>query len=560
MAAVCPAGGAASNGFLRARRLCETARSMARPPRVSAPARVHPVAPSAWASVAVGILSLAVYAALAPPVPGDGDSSEFVAVLGTLGVAHPTGYPLYTIAGHLFVRALHLAGVGWARAGNTWSACGAALALALWHALATRLLVREGVRGDRAALLALLPAAAFGLDPSWTAVATVAEVDSWHQAWVAGACLLATATLAQLPQRREEPGWLARRVAAWSTVVGLGLAHHATSLLFAGPLTVALVVAGRPWRARLLLPALAGAVPLLAGWGYVYARSLHPADVQWGSLAPGLRAAWQHVTAAGYTHYLGRFAPSPGQRAALLSDVAPWLLPGLALAALWCARRSGTPRTTRCALAAGALLAALHPLGYGVSDPVGYFLPGVAAVLFVAPAALAALPGIRRRAQPLAWVAAAGLLLGVVPWLRPALRRDRELMELDSLLRSMWRAVPVDRGWFVWDDDRVYRLIGYQRFEGDRPGLVVVRPRLLMDDGARTLFIRRFGVDPLGGAAPPADSETDSPAAIEAFARGVATALARGPEPVVVFDGRTLQLLEAGGAPPAVAPVSRPPR
>ena len=55
-----------------------------------------------WISVSVFFLVLVVYCStLYPSVPG-GDSGEFIASAFTLGVAHPPGYPLFTMLGKFF--------------------------------------------------------------------------------------------------------------------------------------------------------------------------------------------------------------------------------------------------------------------------------------------------------------------------------------------------------------------------------------------------------------------------------------------------------------------------
>jgi hypothetical protein len=132
-------------------------------------------AASAWTSLAVGVAFLAAYVIWTPQASGDKDSSEFTAVLATLGLAHPTGCPIYTLLGHAFVRALHGLGGGWAWAANVWSAVGGAVAMGLWHAFSARLLRREGIGPWHSAAVALLPTAALGLNPVWTAETTLAE-------------------------------------------------------------------------------------------------------------------------------------------------------------------------------------------------------------------------------------------------------------------------------------------------------------------------------------------------------------------------------------------------
>jgi 4-amino-4-deoxy-L-arabinose transferase-like glycosyltransferase len=65
------------------------------------PRWVEPVVDGATFAVA-----LAVYAATAAPDVLPADAGEFQLVVARLGVAHPFGFPLYTMVGHLFVRLL----------------------------------------------------------------------------------------------------------------------------------------------------------------------------------------------------------------------------------------------------------------------------------------------------------------------------------------------------------------------------------------------------------------------------------------------------------------------
>lgn len=52
--------------------------------------------------IAVGIIAFAVYIMTLAPTVWFIDSGELAAVATTLGIAHPTGYPLFTIIGHIF--------------------------------------------------------------------------------------------------------------------------------------------------------------------------------------------------------------------------------------------------------------------------------------------------------------------------------------------------------------------------------------------------------------------------------------------------------------------------
>src|SRR5687767_1875978 len=79
-----------------------------------------------WLAWLVGIAALILYAYSAAPgiVTFFDDSLEFQTVAPTFGIAHPTGYPLYTIVGGLWTRLLPTG--TWAGRLNLFSAlCGA---------------------------------------------------------------------------------------------------------------------------------------------------------------------------------------------------------------------------------------------------------------------------------------------------------------------------------------------------------------------------------------------------------------------------------------------------
>ena len=527
------------------------ASSLRRPSKLRRELAVRP-APT-WPSAAIGAVFLAVYLALAPAVAGDKDSSEFTAVLGTLGLAHPTGYVPYTLLGHGWVLALHALGAPWAFAANAWSALGGAVAIGLWHSFAARLLARQGVGARTAVGLALLPALAFGLNPAWTSETTLAEVNSWHLAWVAAACLFASDSLEQMAARRGSPGWLLRRCAFWGVLAGLGVAHHATSVWFTLPLTVALLANARPVRpAWLACGAGAALFAPLASWSYVLWRSLHPAAVQWAALGPGMRETWAFVTGAGYRHYLGGWAPAPPEQAEITAYILPWLVGALLALLTWALARGGTPRALRVALLAAAALQTAYAFSYGVADPTVYFLPVLAVGLFAAPAALARLAAIRRHGRTLSFATAVGVLIACALWTNTAIERRASMTELDGLIRQMWNAIPIRRGYVIWDDDMHYRLIQYQQFGREKPELVIVQPRLLMDEGARQLFARAHGFDPLAVAPSLAGDLADSPASIRAFADRIAQGINRSSrDSVILFlpQEPSVRLLKKPGKP-----------
>lgn len=473
-------------------------RPAATPPTPRAP-RPAGDAPSPLASLAVGLVALAAYVVLAPARPADKDSGEFTLVLATLGLAHPTGYPLYTLVGHPFVVALHVLGVSWAKAANTFSALGAALALALMHALAARALATR-LSSRTAALVALLPVAAFGADPIWLAEATLAEVNSWHAAWAAGAALAALACGRALETpRASKPTPLAAFGAG--ALVGAGLGHHATSLFVAAPLVLAMLpaLARHPRRGALTLAAVAGVLATLPVLAYVPYRAWHPAAVQWPLLQPAWSSVLDHLTGAQYRGFFGHFAPSPGEARLLTRWAYPWLVPGTIAALALPFVPLAMPRATRIGIAVAVVASGLWCFAYGVPDPGSYFLVPLMLGLACVPAVLASFAPVRGAARVLVPAAAVLVITAAIPGVRFMLHRDAVSERADRLLRDMWHAVPARPGFLVWEDDMISRLQILQRLEGEHPELTLVRPAHLSYPGPRRAFVERWGFDPLAG-------------------------------------------------------------
>ena len=55
-------------------------------------------------SIGVFLIALYVYIITLAPTVWFIDSGELAAVASTLGIAHPTGYPLFTIVGYIFTK------------------------------------------------------------------------------------------------------------------------------------------------------------------------------------------------------------------------------------------------------------------------------------------------------------------------------------------------------------------------------------------------------------------------------------------------------------------------
>lgn len=225
------------------------------------------------------------------------DSLEFQLIGPTLGIAHPTGYPLYTLLLGLWSRLLLPVG-NWAWRVNLFSAlCGAATVTVVF--LAARRL--RNWQGGVAAALAI------ALSPVWWGQTTVAEVYALHNLFVALILYTAlTIPSAATPEGAERTQIVYRRLAVLCLLVGLSFTHHRTTLLLLPPLALYLLwlepALWRPrpvwgvWLAALLIPLLLYLyIPLRAATGVT---DLHGSYVNsWGGF-------WHHVLARGYSGFL----------------------------------------------------------------------------------------------------------------------------------------------------------------------------------------------------------------------------------------------------------------
>jgi hypothetical protein len=280
-------------------------------------------------ALVIGLAGFALYAATAAPSVATlfDDSLEFQVVLPTLGIAHPSGYPLYTLLGKLFTLLIPFRDA--AGRANLLSAVCAGAALGVLYLLAQK------VAGNRAA--AATATALFALSPAWWSQATVAEVYALHGLFVVlflylllrweeirsqetGVRRQGSGDRGQEPGDRGQetgdrrqgtgssnqlPASSDRWLAASALVFGLGLTHHRmialmlpTACVFIFWTDPALIRQPRRW----LVPLLCVVAPLLL---YLYlpirGRSVTSLD---GTFVPTLTGTLDWVMARGYSIFL----------------------------------------------------------------------------------------------------------------------------------------------------------------------------------------------------------------------------------------------------------------
>ena len=328
-----------------------------------------------WLPLLVGMAALLLYGVTTAPsiVELFDDTLEFQLIGPTVGIAHPTGYPLYVLLGGLVSRLLLPIG-NWAWRMNILSAFFGAVTVGLLFATTRRLVTEQDGRPNQWAALAA--AVAFGLGPVWWAQVTIAEVYALHLALMA-AIIFAAIGINQLPPDRFD-----RRMTWLCLLAGLGLAHHRTTLLLAPPLAIYLLwsVPGlwRPrrvwwrWMAALLGPLLLyGWLPLRAATGV--------ADLN-GSYVNTWSGFWDHVLARQFGAFFAdnplAVERGPGDWLALFTSQMggmALLLAGAGL--LWLVDRTRRPAKAWIFILLVLLTNLVFALNYRVGDVEVFLLP-----------------------------------------------------------------------------------------------------------------------------------------------------------------------------------------
>ena len=298
------------------------------------------------------------------------DSLEFQLVCYLPGIAHPTGYPLYTLLGKLFTY-LPLGDVAYRV--NLMSAFFASLTASILYAT-LRLLISHRVP-------ALLGAATFALSPVFWSQAVIAEVYTLHAAFVAAVlCLLLAWSRRSQMEPSEQGGPLrdpTTLLSLLALVYGLSLTHHRTMLLLApaAVLYIALVDRHLFTNRRLLARLALLTVAPLALYLYLPLRGMTMSSLD-GVYENTLTGFLSYIAAGSYGIFL-RENPLAQSRdlafyALLLRDQFTGV--GMILATVGLAY-SFTRRRAALLLLIFAVTTALFALGYLVPDIQVFLIP-----------------------------------------------------------------------------------------------------------------------------------------------------------------------------------------
>jgi 4-amino-4-deoxy-L-arabinose transferase-like glycosyltransferase len=232
--------------------------------RCSASGRPLSCLPQLLIAVLVGLAAFLVYVRTLAPTIIWGDSPELTTAAFTAGVPHPTGYPLYMILSHAFLRVCPLGSVAYRM--NLLSALSGGAAVALSY-----LLLRRVTRSRWSSLVAAL---LFAVGRTFWSQAVIAEHYPFEMVCIAAAliCVLTW-------DRRGGRRWL------WASalIYGLCLTHHMMSLLLApGLLFLALTSRHRLQFVRELRWTLPLFLLPLALYLYLPLAALRDPPMNWG--------------------------------------------------------------------------------------------------------------------------------------------------------------------------------------------------------------------------------------------------------------------------------------
>jgi Protein of unknown function (DUF2723) len=364
----------------------------------------------------IGLAAFVLYALTAEHTVPSGDSGELIAAASVLGVAHPPGYPLYILLGHL---ATSLPGGSAALRMNLLSGALDAFAVAVVFLTSYRLIGTDSGRLPVRLAAAAVGALLLAFSSLFWAYSVVAEVFALNNL-LAALLLFVGCEWCRRPER-------VRLLWLLALLLGLAFSNQQTIVL----LVPALAVLGvRAWRRISLRNAGIACGALLAGLlPYAYlpvAASANP-ELNWGDPTTWSRFE-NDVTRGDYGTTTLVASGRSGSVAANLAQLWTSLVHGfvyagilLALAGLWWAwehRRIEGAALLTAFVVAGPLFQAYTRTAY--PDPLikgvvarFYLLPSIPLAILAGLGAWWALAWVDRQGKEAATVIAAAVLLAI---------------------------------------------------------------------------------------------------------------------------------------------------
>jgi hypothetical protein len=459
--------------------------------------RLRHTAASLVAAGAVSAVALAVYLSTLTPGVTFIDSGELATVASTLGIAHPTGYPLFTLVGWLFskipvaqeqiVRLNIMAAV--------FCAAGIFFFVLLLDLLLDRISRRKG-EGSIDAGLRLPAAAGAGLllafSETYWSQALAVEVYSLHLLLLA----LVLLTFCQAAFGEEGADMTEHRWLLFAFLLGLSFTNHMTTILLA-PGLLYLYFWTQGWGKASWFRVLRMAVPFAAALSlYIYlpVRAAQSPLLDWGYPATLERFLW-HVSGKQYRVWIFSSMDAAGKQLQYFINSVPaehayvgLILAVVGLPLLW--RRDRRVFICTVLLFVGCVF---YSINYDIHDIDSYFLLAYLCIALWAgyglyQIGLWLLKGSVRAASVRTGLLFLPGIVAVVLNLGKVNQRDNHLVEdytMNMFASLQPGALVFSYQWDYWVSASYY----FQLVDGMRPDLVVIDKELLR----RSWYLRQLG-------------------------------------------------------------------
>ena len=286
------------------------------------------------------------------------DSGELAAVSYTLGVAHPTGYPLYTLISYFFAR---LPGEP-IRNLNLLSAVFSVIATAVIFLIAYRITKNQWA--------AALTAALFAFSPTIWRTSITNEVYPLTGLFVVGVIYLL--------YRCDND----RIFYFVMYITGLALTNHIIFFSLALPAIIYLIVVYKP-KPKLVLTGIVFLFMGLSLYLYIVARTIGGAEIAWGN-AYNLQRLFWHLTGKQYQVWMFSLSPNEvaGNLVKGLHFLARDFLYVLVIPVILGFRLLYRQERGVFWLLLGVLVAnVLYTINYSIPDIESYYIPSLAALV-----------------------------------------------------------------------------------------------------------------------------------------------------------------------------------
>jgi hypothetical protein len=444
---------------------------------------------------AVGILVGATACLCRAPGVLYADAGEFLTVIAGRGVAHPPGFPLYLLAGGLWLGVAKIFGANPASALNAFSSVcdGLTAGLAVVAALALLRLAIPGLQAEGRGLLAGGTGLLVGFGPTLFDFSLGIEVYAFHMALLGAAVGCAVKALVA-----KEPKGATRWTILSGLAAGGALAVHHATMIVALPGLAFLLWRREPRSARFSRVFLfaAGVLPGLLSYLILPLRASRGPVLNWGNPS-NLFRFWTHITAKDYqvniesspaiiASHAARFFAAWREEISIVGI----LLAALAIVLLW-----NRARMAVLGFAVMILGDVAFAVRYEIAeDQAAYYLPTFLAscllLTLAAGWACERLPSRRAQvAAAFAFLAAGGLFAGHNALGRAGRAHDGRAPETaDNFLVSL----PAGALGFTPEWNLYAPVLAAREVDGRRPDVLVMDLLLLRRGWYLDSFARRF--------------------------------------------------------------------